>query len=581
MLRRRLTIRFALQISFAGILLIVLAVLILDWMFKELNYIDMKRNFSPYGISKLIDEAEIDEHGKIINSELLKLLKEDGGWLQSLDEQGNVLQSFYTPDDIPQHYNPGQLIDFWEGTKPFPYMIGLWIHIKGDRQFIILYGKSAEHPLSLRPYIEASTINNGTIHLSDSAEAELEEMQGWIQIIDSTGSEIAAWNKPAQAPNVYSLSELALRTVYYDQYSMMFYSDYDEATGLTWILQFPATERLHQASIFPNVRTELQVIILSLAMFFAGSLIVFILLAVGYANQFVRPVFDIVDSIEQVAAGKLELNTRPIKKRKKHLFKEVMDSIHSLASVLKASKQAEIETQTYREEWIAGVMHDMKTPLSSIQGYAHMLATTKYSWSEEEVRSFASTILEKSQYMDQLMEDLALTYRLRSGELPVKLEPHSIGSLLREAAAKAAAHPLYANRSISYEFPSNDVIGKVHPPWFERIIDNLIANSLLHNPPDTAIHIILESLPDDGWQLTLSDNGKGMDEQTVKELFERYYRGTNTEQSAVGSGLGMAVTRELVQAMGGRIEITSELNKGTTFRLIWHEAFQSNLTSDN
>jgi len=569
MLRRRLAVRFALQISLAGVLLIALAVFIMGWMFDELNYIDIKRNFAPYGISRLIDEADIDEQGMITNSELLKLLKEDGGWLQSLDEQGNVLQSFYAPDDLPIQYKPGQLIDYWEGNKSFPYMLGLWIHIKGDHQYIILYGKAAPSSPPLRPYIEAANIIEGTIHFPQATEAELAKMNGWIQVIDSSGNEVASWNKPETAPSVYGLSELAMRTVYYDQFGINFHSEYDEASGNTWIMQTPVTERMHQASILPNVRTEMQVIIISLGLFFAGSLIVFIILAIGYANRFVRPVLDIVDSIQHVAAGHLELHTRPMKKRKKHLFKEVMDSIHSLAATLKASKHAEIETQTYREEWIAGVMHDMKTPLSSIQGYAHMLATNQYSWSEEEVRSFASTILEKSQYMDQLMEDLALTYRLRSGELPVQLEAHSIGNLLQDAAARAAAHPLYANRTIHYELPFKEIVGNVHPPWFERIIDNLIANSLLHNSPDTYIHIELLSLPNSGWQFNIRDNGKGMDSQTVKLLFQRYYRGTNTEQSVAGSGLGLAVTKELVQAMGGRIEIASELNKGTTISLIW------------
>lgn len=569
MLRRRLTIRFALQISFAGILLITLAAFILDWMVDELNYIEIKRNFSPYGIARLIDEADVDEHGLIKNSKLLTLLKQDGGWLQSLDEQGKVLQSFYTPDDVPLQYEPGQLIDYWRGSESFPYTLGLWIHSKGDRQYILLYGKAAPSSPSLQPYIEAANIAGKTIYFPQAEEASLAEMNGWIQVIDSSGHEIASWNKPDNAPGSYGLSELAMRSVYYDQYGSILHSQYDKTSGNTWIMQLPVTERLHKASLLPNVRTEMQVILISLGLFFAGGFIVFIMLAIGYASRFVRPVFDIIDSIQLVAAGNLELSTRPMKKRKKHLFKEVMDSIHSLAAVLQASKRAESETQAYREEWIAGVTHDMKTPLSSIQGYAHMLATDKYSWSEEEVRSFASTILEKSQYMDQLMEDLALTYRLRSGELPVQLEPHSIGSLLQEAAAKAAAHPMYANRKIHYELPSNDIIGEVHPPWFERIIDNLIANSLLHNTIDTSIHIKLLPLPNDGWQLNISDNGKGMDEQTVNLLFQRYYRGTNTEQSIVGSGLGMAITKELVQAMGGRIDIASQLNKGTTISLIW------------
>lgn len=569
MLRRRLTVRFALQISLAGVLLAILAIAILVWMITELNKIDIKRSFAPYGIMQLINDAEVDENGLIVHSTMLDLLEQDGGWLQSLDEQGNVLQSFFTPEDVPERYEPGQLIDLWQGKHPSPYIIGLWIHSKGAHTYILLYGISASSSQYLVPFIEQAELNEDSILLPETVEMELANMGGWIQVINSEGNEIASWNKPAHAPSLYTLSELALRSTYFDEYGTVFQTDYDEQTGYTWILQAPVTEKLHHTSIIPNVRSEIQVMLISLVMFIAGALIVFIVLAIGYANRFVKPVLDIIDSIQRIAVGSLEQVSFSKQKQKKHLFKEVMESIHKLAATLRASKDAEQKTQLYREEWIAGVTHDMKTPLASIQGYAHMLAADKYSWTDDEVRSFAATILEKSQYMDQLMEDLALTYRLRSGELPVALDQHSIGALLQEAVVRASAHPAFSTRSISCTLPKQEIFGKVHAPWFERIIDNLIANSLLHNSNDTNITIELEPLADDGWCISVIDDGQGMDEQTVNQLFRRYYRGTNTEQSVAGSGLGMAITKELVQALDGEIQVDSKPGHGTTIRLIW------------
>lgn len=574
MLRRRLTVRFAWQMAIAGLLLLILAILIFAWMFRELESIEIKRNFAPYGISRLIAESTVDEHGLLVSEKLLEQLEQDGGWLQSLDEHGNVLQSFFTPDDVPISYHPGQLIDYWYGVEPFPYTLGFWIQQKDDRFFIMLYGKSKAGSLSLQPYMAQAEIADGSITFPHEVEASLTSMQAWVQIVDQQGNEIASWHKPDHAVSSYTLRELTLRSSYPERYGTMLQSQYDEQRQLTWIVQTPMDSSKQSASM-PGMPDDLRIIVISIALFLAAAFLIMVMLAFGYANLFVKPIIDIVGWIQRLGSDQEDADKLPqpaaksIFKRRKHLFKEVQDSIHALAAELRASKAAAKQTQAYREEWIAGVTHDMRTPLSSIQGYAHMLAADKYSWTEEEVRSFAATILKKSQYMDQLLEDLALTYRLRSGKLPVSLDLHNVGALLKEAVEHAAANPLSAGRSITCHIPGQHIYGYLYPPWFERIVENLIANAVLHNPGDTKIVIELIPLAQQGWQLNVQDNGNGMDTPTIEQLFERYYRGTNTDESIEGSGLGMAITKELVQAMGGRIEVASQPDEGSTISLIW------------
>lgn len=577
MLRRRLTIRFALPMTVAGLLLIVLAVLIFSWMFKKLENIEIERNFSPLGISRLIEEAVIDEQGLIVNEQLLKQLEQDGGWLQSLDEQGHVLQSFYVPEDVPSQYNPAQLLDYWKSEKPFPYQIGLWIQPKNDRLFIMLYGKAKSASIAIPGYIEQAELDGKEIRFPQEVEHSLASQQAWVQVIDNSGHEVAAWQKPDYAADSYMLSDLALHTSYPQRYGTMLQSHYDEQSKLTWIVQAPFEDRSLQPVLLPGLEAELQVIIIAIVLFFVASLLIMLMLAFGYANMFVRPVFDIMSWIQRLGDEQQHPQFAAAdRKRKKHLFREVRDAVDSLAAALHASKNAAKQTQAYREEWIAGVTHDMRTPLSSIQGYAHMLAANQYSWSEQEVRAFAATILEKSQYMDQLIEDLALTYRLRSGNMPVSLEQHDIGSLLIQTVERASAHPACAGRSISCIVPNETIRGYIHPPWFERIVENLIANAVLHNPSDTKIDIGLQPLDAGGWMLVVQDDGEGMDTDTIEQLFERYYRGTNTDEVIAGSGLGMAITKELVQAMNGKIEVSSQPTLGTTIRLIWREASDTN-----
>ncbi len=104
--------------------------------------------------------------------------------------------------------------------------------------------------------------------------------------------------------------------------------------------------------------------------------------------------------------------------------------------------------------------------------------------------------------------------------------------------------------------------------WFQRIIENLLVNAVKHNNETTNV-IVKLSQNENSFTLSISDNGKGMDDKTKELLFERYYRGTNTEESNIGTGLGLAITKQLVHAHNGTISIDSELGKGTTIILVF------------
>ncbi|MDQ0113293.1 sensor histidine kinase [Paenibacillus harenae] len=576
MIRKRLAVRFALQMAAAGAMLVLLAAVIAIWMLGKFEDIEVSRNFAPLGISRLISEAGMDSQGLIVDPKLLRRLQEDGGWLQSLDGKGNVLQSFNAPNDLPTRYLPGQLIDYWIGNEPFPYKLGLWMQEKDGHLYTLLYGSRSRTKDLLGRVIDDGHILNHTILFTDSSLDLLNKIGGWIQVLDREGAEVASWRKPGDALTSYTLQELAMRAHNQAHYGIAMDSQFDSRTGLTWIIQYPMNQTENQASRAPFIQSEVQVIIIGIAAFLFTSFIVFILLSLWYANRFGTPILHILGWIQRMGEGDYTegnegkgRNRKGIWKRKYRIFGEVMESVHSLAVRLHAGKDAAEQTQRNREEWIAGVTHDMKTPLASIQGYAHMLEAEKYSWSVEDVRRFASTILEKTAYMDKLLNDLALTYRLRSGEIPVHFEPKDIGILLTESALRAAAHPAFESREVHCSTPSTPIIVDVYPPWFDRIVENIVANGLMHNPPGTRIDIALIKLSEKGWRVDFGDNGHGMDQLTMERLFDRYYRGTNTDSAIEGSGLGMAVTKELVHAMGGRIEVNSRNGQGTVISIIW------------
>lgn len=131
-------------------------------------------------------------------------------------------------------------------------------------------------------------------------------------------------------------------------------------------------------------------------------------------------------------------------------FSDVMVSIEKLSANLQRDQALRQQTENLREEWIAGVTHDLKTPLSSITGYAHLLAEPSYDWSKEEVRKFTRTMLDKSAHMDMLISDLAMTYRLKTGIKPPELMEVELNFWLHQALDQAAANPEYGKQRIIF-----------------------------------------------------------------------------------------------------------------------------------
>ncbi|MGK5506591.1 sensor histidine kinase [Brevibacillus formosus] len=193
----------------------------------------------------------------------------------------------------------------------------------------------------------------------------------------------------------------------------------------------------------------------------------------------------------------LSQDKRGKRKRKYRIYQDVIDSMDSLSQTLYRNEKLRQETEQLRNEWIAGVSHDLKTPLSSVKGYAHLLGNPEYT---------------------------------------------------------SSAEPVYM---------------LVYKPWFQRIVDNLVANALIHNESGTIVSISVQAVEPSTALLTFSDNGSGIDAETADRLFERYYRGTDTESRTEGSGLGMVFTKALVEAFGGSLEVKTAVGQGTSISITW------------
>lgn len=584
MMKRRLILRFSLQLTIAVVLSLLIVAAGIIWITQRYAEINISIDFSSIGLERLVESSKLTKDGIKFDPKLLEQVKSNNGWLQSLDENGNVEQSFNTPSDVPLKYAPGEMISYWTGERPFPYHLYLWIQEKHGRLFTVVYGiKDEMGPLLEAAVAQGQAAADGQLQLPKPAEERLLALGGYAQVLNYTGAELASFNKPGDAINQYNVQEMALRTMYNARYGYRMNVQFVPETGMTWIIAVPNAMKPAQseASWLPP---EAKVLLIAISVMLLSLLLVFFLLSLWNARRFGSPMLHMLAWLDSLGKG---VYTEPVDRKgtprsrnrqggwrsRYRVFSDVLHSIERLSVTLLRDRELREQNRSLREEWISGITHDLKTPLSSIQGYAHMLSEERYEWSAQEVRQFSRTMLEKSGHMDTLINDLAMTYRISAGIQPPEGEELELNEWLRKSVEQASSHPSFDEQRVSFVPSGKDMYIKLHAPWLNRIVMNLTANALLHNRPGTQLTVsVTEDERDGGIAITFADDGRGMDEQTAARLFDRYYRGTDSMAMVEGTGLGMAIAKDLAEAMGGRITVDTSPGQGTIIRLYWPAA---------
>jgi len=286
---------------------------------------------------------------------------------------------------------------------------------------------------------------------------------------------------------------------------------------------------------------------------------ILIALLIGYlfSKRLTQPLNKLIEAIKKLANHEFKHHTKP-----RGLYKNVFDNLNHLSDQLKSSERERKKLDSMREEWIANISHDIKTPLSSIQGYAEMIKDSDYDFTLNEMREYAGIIEAKSLYIKEVMEDLNLTTRLKNKELSLNKKEVNIVTFLRKIVIDLLNDPKYADRDIQFHVNQEIIIVEIDEILFRRAINNLIYNAIVHNDHDVKIIVSVEK--DKYTNIMIKDNGKGIKKEELDQIFDRYYRGTNTGAAHRGSGLGMAIANDIIKIHDGIIIIHSEVGYGTT-----------------
>lgn len=292
------------------------------------------------------------------------------------------------------------------------------------------------------------------------------------------------------------------------------------------------------------------------------SIIIFVLIlmtivAYIFSRSLVKPMVSVVEDIDDLKNGIYEN-----KKNKQGIFKEVSKNINNLSIILKENEIERKEADKAKEEWIANISHDLKTPLSSIKGYAQLLNGDQYEINIDEAKRYGNAILDNSNYIQDLVNDLSLVYKLKNKVLPINFKEENLINLVQESIIDLLNNIKYSDREINFNYHDENIRLNCDKKYLKRAINNLIINSLEHNSKDTIVNVFVLK-KENNINIIVEDNGQGIRKEDLKNIFNRYYKGVNTSSASNGSGLGMAIAKEVIESHNGSINIESEVGVGT------------------
>ncbi|MEK5529407.1 HAMP domain-containing sensor histidine kinase [Viridibacillus sp. FSL R5-0468] len=535
-LSSKMTLRF---ISYFAVFYIVLLLSVMSLIFyavyeneKASSYVNLMT------MDKMDVEMDIEEkNGSYkLTQKLINSAEKSGGVIHLLDENGQLLAS---SEKQAVSYTMKELVEIEKHEQGH-----IW-RIKNDQYLVFIQNNTAENLLEV-------ISDKGIQHISSTTNQHLSKSDAIVEQYSANGQrqkilfgketkELEPIKILMGSGNLTETKELVASEILKD--------------GSLLVVRMKNPHYNPSEPIFMNGLKKALIVI---AVFHVYLLILIVIFSAFIGNRFGRPVLHFLKRIEKLAGQdfgfvndhKLRRKGNGRLKRKYRIFDEVDQSLTQLSTKLADNECKIQQSEKLREEWITGLSHDLKTPLSSIYGYSKMLSSKDYEWSQNDVLKFAETMQEKAEYMDALIEDLTYTYQLKNNAIVISRGKVYLNAFLNEYVKNTTSE------NVKIEQMNSEIHILADSILLKRILDNIVGNAEKHTSEGTSIYLQMTEL-NNKVQLQIRDEGQGIPKEELDNLFNRYYRGTNTTSEASGTGLGLAITKQLVEAMDGEITVQS------------------------
>jgi signal transduction histidine kinase len=211
---------------------------------------------------------------------------------------------------------------------------------------------------------------------------------------------------------------------------------------------------------------------------------------------------------------------------------------------------------------ISDLVHELRTPLASLNTAAHLIPRPDIT--EEQRSRFVGIIQQEISRLSDLTTSFLDLARLESGRTQFHSESFALKPVIEDCLEMMRSRAEEKNLSLSGTIPADLPDLKGDKDKIKQVIINLLSNAIKYNYPQGRVVLTVQQ-NDHEILFSVSDTGPGISEENLKHLFEKFYRVPGTEKIALGTGLGLSICKRIVEAHGGKIEVQSQVEKGTTF----------------
>ncbi len=286
-----------------------------------------------------------------------------------------------------------------------------------------------------------------------------------------------------------------------------------------------------------------------------------LLLFAGLIASMRRPLEELVSAAGRLAAGdrsaRVEVGGLSETATLGAAFNEMAEELE-----LEASERDQLDRM--RDEFVLTASHELRSPLTSVQGFAELLMMDRESLTPRQVET-VEIILDNCRHLVRLLNDLLDLARSDAGRLAIRPRPTQLAPLIEDVVRTIRAQTEADEQTLTEKIEPNLPLVEVEPDRIRQILVNLVTNAHEYSPIRASIQVGAR-VTDGGVEIDVTDNGPGIPPAQMEHIFERFVRGNaGLTQRVGGTGLGLAISKSLVELHGGTIAVDSEVGRGSTF----------------
>lgn len=302
--------------------------------------------------------------------------------------------------------------------------------------------------------------------------------------------------------------------------------------------------KLQIVSIDPRIR-HIPILIL-----LAGSLLIGCAISVFVGKLIIRPIQTMGDAFDELSKGNFAVRVPTDEK---------IDEIQEMARRFNSMTYDLSHIETLRNDFVANVSHEFKTPIASIEGYATLLQNHRLT--PEKHDHYIEKILDNSRRLANLSSSILMLSKLENQETVMNKKEYRLDEQIRRSILMLESK--WTEKAIEFDMDLPRQMYYGSEQLLEQVWSNLVDNAIKHSPMKGIIYVGIEQSKTQ-LAVTISDQGDGMSGEIQKHIFEKFYQG-DSSRKAEGNGLGLALVKRIIDLCGGSIAVKSEPNKGAAF----------------